>query len=246
MTELKVVATPQGSITFNYAELREEVSAAVAEYKDAVYTPETIGNAKADRAKLNKFKTALNDERIRREKEWMLPFNEFKAQVNEIIKLVDGPIAAIDEQIKTVENAEKEEKRSELKAFYDSIEHPAWLTFSSIENPKWGNKTFSLEAAKDEIEATVSRVVSDLQMIENYSCNPSVARLHYMENRDFGKACDYARQFDEVERAAIPAKKEEAEEQATWITFSALLTVTQAKALKAFFDNNKITFRKGE
>lgn len=244
MTELKVVATPQGSISFNYAELREEVAEAVAEYRNAVYTPETIGNAKADRAKLNKFKTALNDERIRREKEWLQPFNEFKAQINEIIKLVDGPIAEIDEQIKTVENAEKEEKRSELKAFYDSIEHPAWLTFGKIENPKWLNKTFTMAAAKEEIEAKVLHVNSEMDTLENYSCNPSVSKLHYMDNLNLGQALDYARQLDAVSKQAAPEPHEA--ETALWLTFQVLVTGTQAKALKAYLVKNGIEMRKGE
>ena len=42
-------------IEWNYEELKTEVAAAADEYAVSVYTDETIKQAKADRAKLNKF-----------------------------------------------------------------------------------------------------------------------------------------------------------------------------------------------
>ena len=87
-------------IIFNYEELKEGISAKVAHYKNLVYTDDQIKEAKEDRANLNKLKKALNDERIRLEKEYMIPFNTFKAQLNEIIKIIDEPVTMIDSQVK--------------------------------------------------------------------------------------------------------------------------------------------------
>lgn len=84
--ELRVneVAIPE-KIDFNYEELKAELTSKVSFYETLVYTDDQIKDAKADKANLNKLKRALNDERIRREKEYMQPFNVFKAQINEII-----------------------------------------------------------------------------------------------------------------------------------------------------------------
>ena len=81
--ELKVneVALPE-KITFNYEELKEELQEKAHTYEVIVYDEEQIKEAKADRAKLNNLKKTLNDERIRREKEYMIPFNDFKAKIN--------------------------------------------------------------------------------------------------------------------------------------------------------------------
>ena len=81
--ELRVndVAIPE-KISFNYEELKAELTEKVAFYETLVYTDDQVKDAKADRATLNKLKKTLNDERIRREKEYMQPFNEFKAHVN--------------------------------------------------------------------------------------------------------------------------------------------------------------------
>ena len=64
-----------------------------------MYTDDQIKNAKSDRADLNKLKKALNDERIRCEKEYMQPFNIFKAQIDGIIKIIDKPVELIVKQL---------------------------------------------------------------------------------------------------------------------------------------------------
>lgn len=52
----------------------------------------------------------MNDEQILRKKEYMQPFNAFKAQINEIIGIIDKPVAVIDAQIKEYEEKQKKEK----------------------------------------------------------------------------------------------------------------------------------------
>lgn len=95
--ELRVneVQLPE-QITFNYEELKEEIAGKVSHYETLVYTDDQIKEAKADRADLNKFKKALNDERIRREREYMQPFQDFKDKIDEIIAIIDKPIMLID------------------------------------------------------------------------------------------------------------------------------------------------------
>lgn len=75
-------------ILFNYEELKAELTEKVQHYETLVYTDDQIKEAKADRATLNKLKKALSDERIRREREYMQPFNEFKSRINEILALL--------------------------------------------------------------------------------------------------------------------------------------------------------------
>ena len=58
ITELQL----PGRISFNYDELKEALTARVADYKTMVYTDDQIAIAKKDRAELNKLKKALTDE----------------------------------------------------------------------------------------------------------------------------------------------------------------------------------------
>lgn len=125
--ELKIeeIQAP-AKISWNFEELKAEISAKVQHYEMLVYDEDQMRTAKKDRAALNKLKKALNDERIKQEREYMKSFNEFKAQVNELIKIIEKPITAIDTQIKAYE-----EKRKESEAVTSDSEKQ-WLSFSAL------------------------------------------------------------------------------------------------------------------
>lgn len=65
--------------------LKQQIQTRAADYASLVYTDDQIANAKKDRADLNRLKKALNDERIRQEKEFLQPFNEFKANADALL-----------------------------------------------------------------------------------------------------------------------------------------------------------------
>ena len=56
--EVTKITTPE-RIEWNYEELKAEIAERVQHYETLVYTDETIKEAKADRANLNKLKKAL-------------------------------------------------------------------------------------------------------------------------------------------------------------------------------------------
>ena len=265
--ELKVNETqlPQ-PITFNYEELKTAIAEKAEMYANVVYTDETIKEAKADKASLNKLKKALNDERIRREKEYMKPFNEFKAQVNEIIWIIDKPVQLIDSQIKDFQERKKTEKYNEiLKVINDEYSFPAGLDIELIFNPKWLNASFSMNQVKAELEQKSKEVESDLSMIEKLEKFSFEAREKYFETLNLRAAIDTANKLVENERrkAEYEAERQRAAEAAKqveipmgrtepekpskpksqWVTFRAYMTIPQAKELKAFCDSRGIELK---
>ena len=141
--ELRVneVKTPE-KITFNYEELRSEIQKIVADHSNLVYTGEQIKDAKSDKASLNKLKKALNDERIRLEKAYLEPFNEFKTQINALIKLINDPINLIDKQIKEFEEYEKQEKRKQIEELWNSKSTPFEISLECIFDSRWLSRGF--------------------------------------------------------------------------------------------------------
>ena len=67
-------------IAFNYEEIKNELTERIHIYETVVYDDSQIKQAKADRADLNRFKKALNDERIRREKEYLKSFEDSRTR----------------------------------------------------------------------------------------------------------------------------------------------------------------------
>ena len=183
--ELKIneVVIPE-EITFNYEELKSELAEKVRTYEIVVYTEDQIKEAKADKANLNKLKKALNDERIRREKEYMKPFNEFKAQVNEIIGIIDRPIALIDKQLKEYEQKQKEEKAREIQEYMNTYELPYDIQIEKIFDQKWLNASVSMASIKKEIDQKVITIQADLETLENLDNYVDFAISYYRETLD--------------------------------------------------------------
>lgn len=289
--ELKIeqVAIPE-KIAFNYEELKQELSDKVKMYETLVYTDDQIKSAKADRADLNRLKKALNDERIRREKEYMHPFNAFKAQINEIIGIIDKPVALIDKQIKEYEEQQRQEKKGKISEYFSSCSYPEWLTLSMIWDDKWLNASVSMKSIQAEIDSRIATVENDLatlselpefafEAIETYKTtldlNKSIAEGHRLSEMQKRKAeqerirAEQERLRQEQEKArkeelakvAEEKKQEESippvadegifrnvestpEPEKQWVSFSALLSVSDAQELAGFFKSRNIEFKK--
>lgn len=269
-------------IKFNFDQLKNEISLAVNKYEGLIYSDDQIKAAKTDRANLNKFKKALNDERIKREKEYMAPFNEFKTKINEIIAIIDKPVAVIDKQVKAFEDEQKNKKAEEIQAWFDTnreeLGAPDWLRLKAIGDTKWLNASASLKSIQEEITAKVETVKAHLETIQSLPEFSFEAAEVYKTSLDINKAIAEGKRLADIqkrkqeaeERAKAEAEaaaraQEEAQKQqeapqaqeepqpqeepkteapkAQWVKFQALLTVEQAKALKAFFEENKIEFK---
>lgn len=194
-------------ISFNYLELKNEITAKVADYEKMVYTDDTIKEAKADKASLNKLKKALNDERIKQEREYMKPFNEFKTQINEIISIIDKPVAIIDTQIKTYENKKAQEKEEAIKLIWMNTQNkPDFLLLGSIWNPKWTNTTFTLKKVEEEINERIAGINADLATLKSLEAFSFEAIEDYKHHLDLGHAVAEGQRLADIQR-----RKEEAE-----------------------------------
>ena len=200
-------------IIFNYEELKEGISAKVAHYKNLVYTDDQIKEAKEDRANLNKLKKALNDERIRLEKEYMIPFNTFKAQLNEIIKIIDEPVTMIDSQVKEYQENKKEEKRKEIESYFDSVKEklPDEIGLEGIFNTKWLNESVSMKSVKKEIDDIVCKIQVDISTINDLGELSFYALEKYFKSHNLNDSILFAKEQIELEKkkAEFENKNEE-------------------------------------
>lgn len=242
-------------ITFNYEELKRQVADKLEYYKSVVYTENQVKDAKTDRANLNKLKKALNDERIRQEKAYMQPFNEFKAQINEIISLIDEPVKLIGNQLDGFEEKRKAEKQKEIIELFDGLATPEWLTIEQIFNEKWLNASVNITAIQKEIDDKLSQIDSDFSMLSRLSEYNFEAKEEYKKTLDIQKVfvfIDKLKAMAEIKKEAQPQppKQETVEQVSTpvddapkqWVSFKANLTVEQAKELKQFFNDRNIEF----
>lgn len=66
----------------------------------------------------------------------MAPFADFKNKINEIIGIIDKPIAVIDTQVRAYEDQQKEDKLKKIKELWGTLAVPEGLSFekSTIRN----------------------------------------------------------------------------------------------------------------
>lgn len=259
-------------ITWNYDELKAELTEKIQKYETLAYTEDQIQEAKKDRAALNKLKAALNDERLRREREYMKPFQVFKDQVNEIREIIDKPIKIIDEQLEGYEEDRKRKKREEIGAYWaQESKHPDWITLPLIFQDKWLNASYSMTQIKKDIDSKVGQINYDMETLEMLPEYSFEAVEIYKTTLDMNKAiaegqrlADIQKRKEEAEKAEkeLMAKVEEEEAEAIMadmeaeaspapeqkaekkmmVRFEVELTVDQAKELRAFFQERGIRF----
>lgn len=269
--ELRVepVLLPE-QILFNYEELKTELVKKTEEYSTLVYTDDQIKDAKADRASLNKLKKALNDERIRQEKQYMVPFNDFKAKMNELIGIIDKAVANSDKQIKEYEQKKKEDKKQELRELWNGMEHPEELRFEDVFMDRMLNSSCHISTVKQCFDDAVLKWDRDIKTLEELPEFSFEAIQIYKETKDFNRAIVEAKRMTAIRKAKEEAEKEKQPEpvvtqeeipvnplpinppeyhmeaeasEREWISFAAYLSKEEAMKLGRFFKENGIQFK---
>ena len=259
-------------IKFNFDQLKNEISLAVNKYEGLIYSDDQVQEAKKDRADLNRLKKALNDERIRRKKEYLKPFEVFESQIKEIVDIIDKPVQLIDEQLEGYEEDRKRKKREEIGAYWaQETTHPDWITLPLIFQDKWLNASYSMTQIKKDIDSKVGQINYDMETLEMLPEYSFEAVEIYKTTLDMNKAiaegqrlADIQKRKEEAEKAEkeLMAKVEEEEAEAIMadmeaeanpapeqkeekkmmVRFEVELTVDQAKELRSFFQERGIRF----
>lgn len=259
-------------VGFNYEELKTALQEKVSMYEVTIYTDDQIQLAKKDKASLNKLKKALNDERIRLQKEYLEPFNAFKAQIDELISIIDKPVALIDKQVKEFDEVQKQAKKAEIKAYFETLVFPDWVTFEKVFDATWLNKSISMKSIQGALEVMLESIEKDLKALSEMPEIAFEAIEVYKSTLDIQTAILEGKRLAEIQKkkaeqeAEQAKRKEEAEfseymnppveekpqtladivkpqDPRSWVSFSAYMTIEEARQLKNFFDCRGIEYK---
>ena len=268
MLEMIVNPTPAPQpVTFNYEELKENLTNALADY-DKVFTEDDIQEAKTKKAELNKLKKTLNDERIRREKEYMKSFDTFKGQVKELCQLIDDTSNKIGIQLDAFEEKRVRERKLFIEAEFSTVRMVGfndldWLTVDRIADEQWLNKSFTETKISLAIKDRLTAITEDMNTLR--SMNDDMAVELYKKSLNINEVIKESQNIRAMQQRAEEAKaKQEQQKQVTieeikpepipephleikteaptqkWVNFKAFVTLEQAKELKAFCDDHGI------
>ena len=155
------------AIRWNESEAQQNLTEMLAAYTGRVYTPETIKDAKADRAAVNKLDKQLSDAARSAKAFYMKPLEEFLQSTKQMQTQCKAVSGAIDQQVKAVEEAERQDKQDALQAVYaDCIgELQELVPFDRLLVAQWLNKTYDLAKASRELRKSVETRREELRLI---------------------------------------------------------------------------------
>jgi hypothetical protein len=271
MMELKIYNPSEDGfikpIEWNYEELKAELSQKLEQYKGLVYTEDQIKEAKAYRAKLNALATAIDGKRKELKKQCLQPYEQFEAQIKDLLAVIKEPVAFIDSQIKGYEEEKKQKKLEEVKALFEKLkdaegEELEFISFEQIFEDKFLNASISLKMVETVISNKFNSIKCNLKTIaelkeysfeatevykETLNLNEALEKAKYMVDIAEKKKAEEERK--EQEKEEVTPDMQEVEETATdvkreWTAFEAYLSAKEAKMLAAWLKLNNIKIRR--
>lgn len=269
---IEQVIPPQ--ISFNFEEIKSELAGKLQVYQNMVVTESGIKEAKADRANLNKFKSALADSRKAVKAQWNQPLSDFEGKMKELERMVDEPIGAIDRQVKAYDEAKKQDKRQQIELFFEGAvgDLEEVLPLSKIWNDRWLNATYPMKDIEKEIVERIRKTHSDIGIIVAMQlpcCDQMLST--YLETLDMSRAMEEKHKYEQAQKAKAQAKQaepapsspaeqpvaeavvntpqetaREAIPELRVLDFRVWVTPEQMQALKAFLVQNHIRYGRVE
>lgn len=204
----------------NFEEVKAAIGEALEQYDtDTAVTEQTVNDAEKTRAHLRRVKDQVEQYRKDAKSAYLEKFSKLEAQCKELSGLIEQPITAIDGKIKQYEDEVNSKKWTELNLFFCSINPPKWLYLDDIINPKWKNKTATLDKLRQEISTAVCKAEDEFAELETlYGQSPLWTAIseRFMSCKDKSQTLVYAAQIErqhseEEKRAAeIQRQREEA------------------------------------
>ena len=199
-------------IGFNFEELKTELAERLEHYNGLIVTEDGIKEAKDDRAKLNKLRTAIDTRRKDIKKEYMKPYTEFEGKIKELTLLIDQPIKAIDAQLNSYEERRKEAKMEKIREAYESTITEAVkdiIPLERIADQKWLNSTTSMKKVEEDLTSWEKRVNADLLALDTVEEEFRAAvREKYISTLDITMALAHRNQLKAAQEA-FRAREEE-------------------------------------
>ena len=208
------ISRNNGTIDFNFEDLKDALTGELEFYKNLVFTEDTKADAKKTVAELRKLKKQINDKRIEVKKLYMQPYTNFEAKVKELDKLINEPIAYISEQIDAFEQKRIEEKRELINEIYLELvsereDIAGYAELNRVYDSKWENASTSKKTIQEAITSYLDSVDNDIAAIESMESEyETKALMRYKETGVLSDALLTIRQWEKQKEEILKAEEE--------------------------------------
>lgn len=207
----------QFQIEANFGETKAWLTENLEPLRTMAVTPESAAQAKQYRAAVRRVRDRIDESRKMAKAAALEAYSSFETKCRELTALCDEAAGALDVQIKAMEEAAKQEKKTRLAAYFAQVvgDMAEWLAFDDCFNPKWLNATYAESTAQMDICAVIDRCRADLNairalhsefetaLLDEYTRTRNISAV-LVKNETLGrmKAAEEERKCKEAEAAA--------------------------------------------
>ncbi len=216
-------------LTANFEEVEAQLRELMAPYEKLVLREEDIAEGKNVLARIRKVEKTIDDYRKSIKRDFSAPLVSFEEKCKRLTAVCYESETNLSEQINKYAEQRKAEKLAGLRAFFDdNIGTLApYLSFEQVQNPKWGNVTYTVEQAQHEIAQAMDMCADGVDAIRGlgsefeatlltaYAKNHDLAAVMKMngELAETKKREAARREAEEARRREAEAARKEAEER---------------------------------
>ena len=203
----------QTVLTANFAEVEAQLRELMAPYEKLVLREEDVAEGKNVLARIRKVEKTIDDYRKSIKRDFSIPLVEFEEKCKALTAVCAESETNLSEQINKYVEQRKAEKLAGLRAFFDdNIGSLApYLSFEQVQNPKWGNVTYTLEQAQQEIAQAMDMCADGVNAIRSLGSEFEATLLTaYAKNHDLAAVMKMNGELAETKKRE--AARREAEE----------------------------------
>lgn len=238
----------QGIIEFNgFEKLKQDALTLSEQIEKVEVTDENIQTSKKMLAAVNKRVKEMENKRINIKKEIHEPYNDFERQVKEIVSIVKAADTLVRDQVKNLEESERDEKREQVqKIFEKRIKQYSFgdvFGFDNFIKPQHLNKSTSMKSVESEMVEWLEKKDADMKVINSLS-NSHEVLMEYLDTKDLSVAINIVNEREERKKQleqVAPVKKEINEVGQSFIII--LSDEKDYKLVEMFMQQNNIKFQ---
>lgn len=249
--ESKGIKVKIGKVEFKAYEMIKERAINLSEnLKQVEVTEENIKESKKILADVNKDIKKLEDRRVAIKKEMLEPYTEFENQVKEIVKIVKEADEIVRQQVKELENREREEKKELIfNMFIEKINHYDFRTLIKFEDffeDRMCNKTISINKLEIELNNWLQQRETDFKVIKNMNDVNNEILKEYLNTFNLSNALEIVNIKNEENEKIETAIKTMNEDKKNKKFIFVISNEKDAKLTEMLLRENKIEYKMEE
>lgn len=213
-------------------EVKAEVTAKVEQALSLVCTEDTVKDVKKVRSDLNKELKDYEESRKAVKKAIMTPYEQFETVYKDCIfdtyKKADTELKG---KIDSVENELKEQKKAEVKGYFDEYLTATGIDFVTFENANINvTLSASMKSLKEQAKAFVDKIVDDLNLIDTQEHKDEILYEYKQSLNVSNTITTVTNRYKAIEEAKAREEERKAREQAEAEAAAKVESVVEAVA----------------